>query len=188
MIMITYIQKYPLLIVVFILVGCNQSDVPTVEKNVTSTTLIGWLHGNCLAIKDGMSPENVSLYAVDLESTAVINLRSGKKAITGSECYALMEDRSSINTQDNRRFYTVASDKPVNLAIGIVYTGDGMLTEDQVMDLNHDGKQDTFTSCSTTEGMMFSIWAGEAYKSEMIWSDYYYLGYDSEADCPDIKW
>ena len=59
---------------------------------------------------------------------------------------------------------------------------------EQLTDLDGDGKRDTFTSCSTSEGVNFSVWNGEAYKSKLIWSDYYYLGYDSEADCPEIKW
>lgn len=170
------------------LVACTPSSESTPEIPASKTSFsIGWMHGNCLAIKNEVGSEAFNFYAVDLETNDVLKLRAGKKALTGDECYALLEDRFAINTQDERQFYTVMSDKPLNFAIGIVYAGDRVKSIEKAIDLDNDGKRDSFTSCSTSEGMMFSVWDGEAYKSKLIWSDYYYLGYDSEADCPEIK-
>ena len=38
-------------------------------------------------------------------------------------------------------------------------------------------------SCASSEGLHFTLWAGEPLKSTRLWHMYYYLGYDVEPDC-----
>jgi len=59
----------------------------------------------------------------------------------------------------------VESQKPVNLAIGV-------LGAKSVSDLE-------FSFCNTTEGIQFSL----SKSSAVIWEGYYYLGYESEPTC-----
>ncbi len=169
---------------VLFLLGCTPMSESNSEVSDVSSRVVGWLHGNCLAIEADIDLNSYNLVVVDLAvNHHVRKLKIGKKAETADECYALLQDRIAINTENGRRFYTVISTSPINLGIGIVSTGADD-NEDNILDINNDGKKDTFSYCSTSEGVKFSIWDGVAYKSELIWSDYYYLGYDTEADCP----
>ena len=63
---------------------------------------------------------------------------------------------------------------------------DSTRTGKKLLDLNGDGHKDTFYSCSTAVGIQFSLWDRLAYKSHLIWSGYYYLGYDTEENCPPL--
>jgi hypothetical protein len=37
--------------------------------------------------------------------------------------------------------------------------------------------------CLSSEGVHYTVWAGEPFKSRRLWHDYYYLGYDVEPSC-----
>lgn len=43
----------------------------------------------------------------------------------------------------------------------------------------------SFRSCTSMEGIHFTIWRGEALTGKRLWHDYYYLGYDTEPTCKD---
>ena len=149
--------------------------------------MVGWLQGNCLSIKAVVDLSSYNLTFVSLgDKQEVTNLKLGNKASTGEECYALLEDRAAINMANDRRFYIVESDVPIDLGIGIIAAGSKATDVNEVLDLDSDGVKDTFSYCSTSEGVQFSVWSDEAYKSKLLWSDYYYLGYDTEADCPNV--
>jgi hypothetical protein len=38
-------------------------------------------------------------------------------------------------------------------------------------------------SCSSAEGVHFTVWAGQPLRSRRVWHQYYYLGYDVEPTC-----
>jgi hypothetical protein len=38
-------------------------------------------------------------------------------------------------------------------------------------------------SCASSEGLHFTLWAGEPLKGKRLWHLYYYLGYDVEPTC-----
>ncbi len=38
-------------------------------------------------------------------------------------------------------------------------------------------------SCASSEGVHLTLWAGEPLKSQRLWHQYYYLGYDVEPTC-----
>ena len=133
-------------------------------------TKIGWMHGNCLAIKNPSIafPKKIILVRLDNKNkfdTGVIT----KKALSGDECYALMDDRKKVNESNGYYFYEVKTRDPVNLAIGLLGPGIG------------DQKTLDYDVCSTSEGMRFSVSRGKA----AVWKGYYYLGYDTEATCKD---
>lgn len=170
--------------------GYAISQARTAEKDIDAESKIGWLHGNCLAVKNPRVPKNAELLVVSLDD--VQNITPAKvlrPARNGKECPGLLEDRKAVNQESGVTFYRVSSEKAVETAIGVL--NEKALTKQELLDLNrrgldldNDGHKETFSQCSTSEGVRFSIWNGTAYRSKLIWSGDYYLGYDTEANCP----
>lgn len=129
---------------------------------------VGWLHGNCLAIKNTNIPPYYQFTLLHLDNENTIEKAIViKKATNSEECYPLLEDRASVNKSAGYFFYTVKSKKPVNFAIGILKPEGTSVSE---LKLSY---------CNTTEGMNFSV----SKNSSEIWEGYYYLGYESEPTC-----
>lgn len=152
---------------VIAIMATSCSSVPVLNSDILDSE-VGWLHGNCLAIKNAVIPPNYqfTLVHLDNENTtekAIII----KKTTKSEECYPLLDDRASVNKSAGYFFYKVKSKKPVNLAIGILKPEDTSFSELK------------FSYCNTTEGMNFSI----SKNSSEIWEGYYYLGYESEPTC-----
>lgn len=177
----------PVIIVVatFLLINCSLAqDKRNINQKISSNN-IGWLHGNCLAIKNAENLEGRYLTIIKLlDNQEVSQSIILKKTSSSKDCYALLEDREKINNDFGRSFYTISSKNTINLAIGIVNPESKSFNKNEILDMNNDGKKDTFSYCSTSEGIQFNSWSGIAYKSDSIWSDYYYLGYDTEGNCP----
>jgi hypothetical protein len=119
---------------------------------------------------------------------SIIQSEIVQRASTGEACNPLRGDRKDVNVMGGRTFYIIAASQPIPLGIGIMKTRESKSPpDDKLLDINNDGRADTFFSCATAEGIQFSIWTGVAYKSDMQWSSYYYLGYDTEANCPTMS-
>lgn len=43
----------------------------------------------------------------------------------------------------------------------------------------------SFRSCTSMEGIHFSIWRGEPLMGKRLWHEYHYLGYDTEPTCKE---
>lgn len=155
------------------------------QKQNKLDSSIGWLHGNCLAIKNKHLDNNTKLKVVELDAQSSFLATILRNANNADECYPLQEDRKSINLQSGNSFYLVSSTKPIEIGIGIISNNlDGNNLENKLLDSNQDGRKDTFSYCYTSEGISFNIWKEAAHKSALIWSGYYYLGYDTEENCP----
>lgn len=146
-----------------IVISCSSLHQP---RNEILDSEVGWMHGNCLVIKNSniSSQEHFTLVHLDdkktIEKALII-----KKAKNGEECYPLLGDRIDINKNSGYSFYIVKSKKTINLAIGV-------FKPENVSGLD-------FSSCNTTEGIQFSL----SKKGRVIWQGYYYLGYESEPTC-----
>jgi len=154
------------------------------------TAQIGWLHGNCLAIKTLGLKRGTKLIIIALGKPQVsLQAEIIERTDSGEECYALRQERKDINMSEGNIFYSVApaSKAPLELAIGIVGLKAGFTATDGTIhtDVNGDGRQDYFTECSTSEGVQFNVWSDAPYKGKALWSAYYYLGYDTEPNCPE---
>lgn len=148
-----------------IVVSCSSLSEP---KRAALDDKIGWLHGNCLAIKNASIPPYFQFTLVHLNTENTIEKATIKKRATDSDdCYPLLDDRVSVNTSAGYFFYTVDSKEPVNLAIGILNPEDISVSA-----LN-------FSYCTTSEGVKFSA----SKNSSSVWEGYYYLGYESEPTC-----
>jgi len=148
---------------------------------------IGWLHGNCLALEDARARVGTRVAVVMLgETQQVVAARVTGSALDTEACPALLEDRRDINLGSGLTFYQVDADSEGELGIGVIQTGgDRKLTVAELLDTNGDGRRDGFGRCATSEGVQFSVWADEARHGTPLWTGYYYLGYDTEADCPE---
>lgn len=119
--------------------------------------------------------------------------RALKAAVTGvatpgSGCLALLPDRMKINQKKGRSFYTLDLDKDTNLlAIGLPDYEVELVKMNDVfhIDVDHDGKLETAVSCQTSEGIRFSLRSVDGSHATPLWSDYYYLGYDTKPTCQD---
>jgi hypothetical protein len=146
----------------FLSVSCStyKANPLILEKN------IGWMHGNCLAIKNGEinTPTDITLIRFDEENViekATVVTKTNKQ----EGCFPLFDDRKKINTANGYSFYLVNSTTPVDLAIGVI-NGENL-------------NASSFSYCATAEGLKYF------YKdsSTVFWEGYYYLGYDSQITC-----
>jgi hypothetical protein len=171
-----------------VLLACTSSAQVSTSKGETGELdrSVGWMHDGCLAIRNSDLSAGTQLVVVKLgEVQEIVGATILGRASSGKECPALLDDRKAVNAKQGTYFYTVASQAPIEIAIAVVRGKDGKAAgEDEVLDLDKDGHRDSFSQCSTAEGLRFGVWQGQPYKSTMIWSAYYYLGYDTTANCP----
>ena len=169
----------------------NKSNVNgDAQHQFDINTQAGGVHGRCLAIKnkDIKNGENINLIVFDTEQ----ELFHGKvlnKVSDLQTCPALFDDRKDINQSEGYSFYTIATDKKIELAIGLLDNGSKLEKSNKKItgDINRDGKPDFFTQCASSEGIHFGIWSEKPFAGEALWSGYYYLGYDIEPNCPQMK-
>ena len=177
----------PVLVVIVctLLSACASSD-PAVRETGPDR-VIGWLHGNCLALDDVSIPAGAQVVVVTLgepEKVVVVNVTG--RALGAESCPPLLDDRKDVNLDSGLAFYQVDADPVVELGIGVVQPGgDRELSVTELLDINGDGRRDSFSHCNTSEGMQFSVWADKAGRRTPLWTGYYYLGYDIEANCPE---
>ncbi|HJT70776.1 MAG TPA: hypothetical protein VJ731_11285 [Terriglobales bacterium] len=76
--------------------------------------------------------------------------------------------------------------QPVIAVFG--FTGKPKTVERQVIaDLDGDGVEEYFRSCSGLEGINLSVWSGKPPQARKRWQQYYYLGYDIKPTCTDTE-
>jgi hypothetical protein len=57
-----------------------------------------------------------------------------------------------------------------------------------LVDLNNDRKSEFFRVCASNEGLHLTVWTGKPLVGKRIWHRYYYLQYETEADCQKKDW
>ena len=173
-------------------VACLAAALACTSRTATPTPAplpiahrIGFVDGGCLVIDDGALPISSPITMVMLDERHTIARATViGQATTGEECAPLRPDRRASNATNGMAFYKVsASDggRPIDSAIAVVgaaaRVGDGL-------DVNGDGQAERFTECTTSEGISYAVWSGPAYQGEPLWRGYYYLGFDTEPNCP----
>lgn len=140
----------------------------------------GWIHGNCIAIKNNSLKQGTQVDITVLgKEQRRISAEIVKETDDITGCFGLYEDRAAINKSENRRFYTLnIQDADTNfIAIGLINTNNRLTHKDL--------ETKVFGSCETSEGMNFYIWKEKEFKDKPLWTDYYYLGYDVTPTCPE---
>jgi len=56
------------------------------------------------------------------------------------------------------------------------------------VDLNADGTPKFFRRCAGSEGLFFTVWMGKPLEGKRIWHSFYYLDYDTDANCDEKDW
>ena len=163
-----------------LLASCSQ-----VQHKASSQIQIGWMNGQCIAFKDSTIKPDSKFLLVSLDSANTKYIGTiNKRTLASEACPALLEDRKSANLGSGNYFYSIQLEQEVDFGIAILLNKDFTYLDNKV-DLNKDGKDEQFFSCTTFEGIQYSVWDGEFNKSNMLWEGYYYLGYDLEPNCPD---
>lgn len=129
---------------------------------------LGWMHGNCLAIRNDAlaSGTAITIHPLASDQGGASGTIAGR-ASSADDCFALKDDRKQVNMDDGYFFYTINTPAAVTFAIAEVGET-SQLSAAQ------------YSSCMTTEGVNFSVIKDGA----EVWQGYYYLGYDSEPTCP----
>ena len=176
------------------LTACNDKTAkqPVEQKNqkIDLNSQIGWIHNNCLAIKNAGLKSGASITLVSFANEQ--QLQNGVvvgKAEDASHCPALLDDRKDINQSEGYSFYIIKTDTKLDLAIGLIGLSPNFKKIKDMLtgDIDGDSKQDYFTQCASSEGIHFGVWSGKPYQGKALWSAYYYLGYDIEPNCPPMN-
>lgn len=156
---------------------------PAAANDAPLASRVGWVNGSCLAIADANIPPDTTIAIVSLDEDArpVVEARVAASTTSSELCAALLDDRRASNVNKGWTFYEVRSSRKIDFGIGV--TGNAPRVDGR-LDLTGDGAAETFTQCSTSEGISFAVWSGKPFAGTPLWSGYYYLGYDVEPTCP----
>ena len=163
---------FPLLVILVLSVSCSENQHKPDTEAADYDSTVGWFHGKCLAIKNPTISRGTKIKLIQLADSGTVYYATVLNKTTNSDvCFPLLEDRRQVNIESGYSFYSIDSDKTVNLGIGLI----GTLKNSQ---------EYTFNYCNTTEGILFSL-ENKNLNNKNIWNGYYYLGYESEANCKD---
>lgn len=137
----------------------------------------------CLAINNANLKEN--------DKVRVILMSNEKRqiAVTGVVKEKLTQSCSNkISTAEEfSAFYLL---KPINnftpdVGIAFINPANSLVkTKRSVqIDLDKDGKNESFRSCTSMEGVHLTVWSGRPLTGRRVWHKYYYLGYDTVPTC-----
>lgn len=169
-----------------VLVACASTTAGPAADASGPSSSIGWLHEGCIALADAKVRAGTGVVLVSLEEPQRLTLAHIQgPADDPHVCPALLEDRRVANLAEGLSYYRVMP-ATEGLAIGVLSDEAGLADIESVLDIDGDGRRDAFGHCATTEGVRFTVWAGQSGQGEPLWNGYYYLGYDVQADCPDV--
>lgn len=160
----------------FLVSACSKTpDEQEVQSTLAASdydSSVGWLHGNCLAIKNLNLTSGTAIIVVQPNQPQIISHATISGRANSSEtCKALLDDRRKVNRENGYTFYTVDSKPEINLGIAVLGT-------------NNTLDDYGFDYCSTQEGVVFTLNARPEHGGAELWRGYYYLGYESEPTCP----
>ena len=93
---------------------------------------------------------------------------------------------SDIDVAQNVSFYRIklADDHDFVHGIGIIKAKRIKVVKGLARaDINNDTKLEYFRSCTSMEGIHYTVWTGKPLKGKRIWHSYYYLRYDTVFTC-----
>lgn len=131
------------------------------------------MQGNCLGIKnpDIESGTKVTVVSLDDPQRAV-SATVLDQVSTDQNCTPLLADRRAVNLGNGYSFYVLEAATEIQSGIGLL--GDGVKIDEY-----------RFDSCTTGEGIRYRLQGKHSSRQTLLWSGYYYLGYDSEASCTE---
>ena len=159
----------------------KESEAFDLDRNV------GWIHGACLGIKhtDLQPGSKVQIISLENPQKALAATVTGVAA-ADSNCPAMLPDRIQVNQSKGRTFYVLDVDKGANLlAVGLVGLDASLTAVKNAIQVDLQPMKTTAIagSCQTSEGIRFYLTRPNGKTQTRIWSDYYYLGYDTKPTC-----
>jgi hypothetical protein len=103
-------------------------------------------------------------------------------AATGGACIDEPEGRKVDGALWHRSSVT-GNATDVTLGIGVALADGIVATAAGAIDLDGDGSPETFSVCSSSEGLHLTVWSGSVEGGRRLWHSYVYLGYDTEPTC-----
>jgi hypothetical protein len=136
----------------------------------------------CVSIHDASLRRNSRVQLVTTSPSQMVSL--GRVATTVQSCWSAEVDDSSDFRHYQIRLATVRASElmPViaisRFAGAFARNGDLMTA-----DLDGDGRPEFFRSCTSAEGIHFTIWSGKPLSGTLRWHRYFHLGYDVVPTC-----
>ena len=153
--------------VAFLLASCTTSEAALADVGASQ---FGWVEGQCLGLKEPLDtlPHNVWIAPAKdgtpmTEAIAVTPIDPSAPE-AAKLCNALHPDRAAINGGGEHWFYRLDRALPPEVALATLTPPQG-------------GR--AYGVCFTTEGVRLTV----RQDKQVIWEDYYYLGYDVEPSC-----
>lgn len=86
---------------------------------------------------------------------------------------------------ESHSFYSLRMSRKPEALTGIGVVGPTVTLKKGIAaaDLNGDGKNDFFRSCTTGETVHFTVWSGKPLTGRRLWHGMYYAGYDLVPNC-----
>jgi len=174
----------------FYLAACSDSKTtsnPATKINFSNQ--VGWLHGHCLVIENASLKPQTKVNIISLgETQTQLQSKIKAKLKDESDCIPLLSDRKEVNKTKERHFYLLDLDQKHEEILGFgIINAKQTFTSNQGFintDLNNNGINENYSSCTGSEGINFLIQEKQKSKKVTLWKSYYYLGYDITPDCP----
>jgi hypothetical protein len=169
-------------LIAFVSASCQESLTPA--KNWSFADSIG-----LAVLKSGKTC--LSIHNASLAAKSRIRLVITSPPQTEADAQVSKSDASCPGTGAGLQRYEVRADNarlapsmPVIAVVG--FSGKfnrrgGLVTAD----LDGDGQEEYFRSCTSTEGIHFTVWSGKPLDGKLRWHEYYYLGYDVSPTCAE---
>lgn len=145
----------------------------------------------CFRTHDGnlMEKTPVSIITSLYEFPQKVLTATVEKKLENS-CVSHDSDIGESDMRENSYYSLILDDKNFNktqigIGIGIVKPPTSVQVQKGFarIDLNNDQKSEFFRLCASNEGLHLTVWTGKPLVGKRIWHHYYYLHYDTEADC-----
>jgi len=149
---------------------------------------IGWSDGACLAVASPSLKVGVPVRLVPLDSEPLLDATIASGPMSPGECDPRFAERSGLAGDREVSLYRLAGLPPdfQRTTIAIVDPPPGLSLEGgrSRADLDGDGRLETFSVCTASEGLSFEVRSEGVAKPR--WTGYYALGYDLEPNCPPL--
>lgn len=138
-------------------------------------------------LKDGRAC--LSIHNPSLPPNTGVRIVTTSPPQAESDAHILKSDATCPNTNTGVNNYDVSAGAaglaPSMPAIALVgFSGKFNRQGDLISaDLDGDGQDEFFRSCTSTEGIHFTVWSGKPLDGKIRWHEYYYLGYDVSPNC-----
>jgi hypothetical protein len=179
-------RALPLAALWFVLWWCPSAAIPRMGANLSAHFGVAVKKPSavCLYIRDSKLAPGSPLTLV-LPSPPQSTLKAEVvRAAAANDCPSIGDSGEAGLTSYEIKLLGEGS-PPVAPAIAVYGYSGRFRTQGRyvVADVGRNGEHNFFRSCTSSEGVHLTVWSREPLRGTRIWHQYYYLGYDVEANC-----